>query len=69
VFTFSASSRLAQPGLQGPPMLPRNYDMTRDGRRFLGVLVSGTPQAESSNSQIEVVLNWTEELKRLVPTK
>ena len=39
-----------------------NYDVTLDGERFLMV------QAEEDLSEITVVLNWFEELKRLVPT-
>jgi eukaryotic-like serine/threonine-protein kinase len=40
------------------------YDVTRDGQRFL--MVKDAPQA--ANMQIHVVVNWFEELKRLVPT-
>jgi serine/threonine-protein kinase len=40
-----------------------NYDVTPDGQRFVMV-----KQAETSATQINVVLNWFEELKRLVPT-
>jgi serine/threonine protein kinase/Tol biopolymer transport system component len=65
--TFSQSTAIPQPGAQGPPSIPRNYDMTGDGKRFVGVLRGGT--SEQGNPQIEVVLNWFEELKRLVPLK
>ncbi|MEE8158927.1 MAG: hypothetical protein V3T78_06130, partial [Dehalococcoidia bacterium] len=41
-----------------------NYDVTPDGQRF--VMVKATQ--ESTPEQINVVLNWFEELKRLVPT-
>ena len=41
-----------------------NYDVTSDGQEFVMVV-----QDESAGvSQINVVLNWDEELKRLVPT-
>ncbi len=41
----------------------RTYDIAPDGRRFLMVkLPAATPQ-------IVIVQNWTEELKRLVPTR
>jgi hypothetical protein len=40
------------------------YDVTPDGQRFL--MVKETPQA--SNIRVNVVANWFEELKRLVPT-
>ncbi len=39
------------------------YDMSPDGKRFLMIKKEGADQA-----QINVVLNWFEELKRLVPT-
>ena len=41
------------------------YDVTADGRRF--VMVQPV-EPESAPTQINVVLNWFEELKRLVPT-
>lgn len=47
----------------GPPgVSSANYDVTADGRRFL--MVKDSDQDVSSTS-IVVVLNWTEELKRL----
>lgn len=42
-----------------------NYDVTPDGQRFLMVKRA---IGEASN-HINVALNWTEELKRLVPTR
>ncbi len=40
------------------------YDISPDGQRFLMIkAVEG-----SQSGQINVVLNWFEELKRLVPT-
>jgi serine/threonine-protein kinase len=41
------------------------YDITPDGRRFLMV----ANEQGSWPSQLNVVLNWSEELKRLVPSK
>jgi hypothetical protein len=43
----------------------RSYAVTGDGRRFL----IGKPVDESINEPITLVLNWSEELKRLVPSK
>ena len=43
-----------------------NYDVSPDGRRFL--MVKPTEQAQAAPTQINVVLNWFEELKRRVPT-
>lgn len=44
----------------------RNYDVSRDGRRFL-LIKPGTGAAEAPPAAITVVQNWTEELKRRVP--
>ena len=40
-----------------------NYDISPDGQRFLMI-----KEEEGQQDQINVVLNWFEELKRLVPT-
>jgi serine/threonine-protein kinase len=48
---------------------PRAYDVSPDGQRFLFVKdITSVDQAATPRNLI-VVLNWTEELKRLVPTK
>jgi Tol biopolymer transport system component/predicted Ser/Thr protein kinase len=47
------------------PQVSTVYDVSADGQRFL--MVKPTEQA-SSATQINVVLNWFEELKRKVPT-
>ena len=39
------------------------FDISRDGTYF--IMVEADPDA--SPTQLQVVLNWTEELKRLVP--
>ena len=47
---------------------PRTYDLLPDGR-FIGVIDPAlTPQLGGAASQV-LVLNWYEELKRLVPTR
>jgi Tol biopolymer transport system component len=55
--------------LEGPYMLATvpisNYDVSPDGRRFL--MIKPTEQAQAAATQINVVLNWFEELKRRVP--
>ena len=40
-----------------------NYDVSRDGQRFLMV------KPRSDSGQLTLVFNWTEELKRRVPAK
>jgi len=42
-----------------------NYDVSPDGRRFL--MLKPIEQEQAGPTQINVVLNWTEELKHLVP--
>jgi serine/threonine-protein kinase len=52
------------------PGFERNNDITRDGKRFLGVVAAGqTASGAPTAPQIQVVLNWFEELKARVPTK
>ena len=41
---------------------PASYDVSIDGQRFLMM------KAEGRGPEIHVVLNWFEELKRLVPS-
>ena len=43
----------------------RSYDISPDGKRFL--VLKDPPSALQSIRHVDVVLNWTEELKRLVP--
>ncbi len=43
-----------------------NYDISPDGQRFL--MIKEVDEEEGQQDQINVVLNWFEELKRLVPT-
>jgi len=40
-----------------------NYDISPDGQRFLMI-----KEEERQQDQINVITNWSEELKRLVPT-
>ena len=44
-----------------------NYDVTPDGQRFVMTTVSDQPQ--NALTQINVVLNWFEELKQRVPVQ
>ena len=48
-----------------PATIP-NYDVSPDGQRFL--MLKATEQA-AAPTQINVVLNWFEELKRRAPGK
>jgi hypothetical protein len=53
------------------PTFERNNDITRDGKRFLGVVGAGqSPRsAAPAAPQIQVVLNWFTELQQRVPTR
>jgi serine/threonine-protein kinase len=50
------------------PTFRRNFDTMPDGR-ILAVVPAGQSQSASATPQIQVVLNWTEELKQRVPTR
>jgi hypothetical protein len=47
------------------PLTSPNYDVSPDGQRFL--MLKPPESAEAAPTQINVVLNWFEELKRRVP--
>jgi hypothetical protein len=47
------------------PLAPPNYDVSRDGQRFL--MLKSAEQEQGAPTQISIVLNWFEELKRRVP--
>ena len=65
--TFSAATpRVLFEGPYEPGLgLRQNYDVTPDGQQFVMVRAA----QGSGQAQINVVLNWFEELKRLVPTE
>jgi eukaryotic-like serine/threonine-protein kinase len=50
--------------LHGALNYGRTYDVTSDGQRFLMIK---KPQGTAATPSLIVVLNWSEELKRLVP--
>jgi hypothetical protein len=56
----------ALPAVRAVPKEVVNYDVTRDGLRFLTTRTAD-PEAEVTN--IDLVLGWPEELRRLVPGK
>jgi len=47
------------------PVTFPNYDVSPDGQRFL--MIKPSEQAQAAPTQINVVLNWFEELKQKVP--
>ena len=68
-FTFSNPTPVTKAFLDAGPGSARTFDLIRD-QRIVGVVDAASPES-SSNAQPEVriVMNWFEELKRLVPTK
>jgi hypothetical protein len=50
-----------------PIAMSAAYDVSADGQRFL--MVKETEQATGATQEINVVQNWHEELKRLVPAR
>jgi hypothetical protein len=50
-----------------PNYVRANYDVSPDGQRFL--MLQPVGQEQPPVTQIHVVLNWAEELKRLAPSK
>jgi Tol biopolymer transport system component len=67
--TFAFGNAVATPrSFQlGAPSARRAYDVGRDGR-FVGLIAPGqTTTGAPAAAQIQVVLNWTEELKQRVP--
>jgi serine/threonine-protein kinase len=61
--TFTAGSSVVLFTGNYQSALNRQYDVTSDGQRFLMI-----KQEQQQGASINVVQNWFEELKRLVPT-
>jgi Tol biopolymer transport system component len=71
-FTFGTPVQLLQPFVERGPGAERPIDFMPDGKHFLGVVATGANAAEKDPSvarEIQVVLNWQEELKRRVPSR
>ena len=71
-FTFGKPMPLPIDGivLPGPPT-HRNFDITPDGKQFIIVQTSKSQSDmnQRSRTQINVVVNWFEELKQRVPVR
>jgi len=65
-FSASAPRMLFEGPYELLPNGSPNYDVTADGQRFLMVKAASP---ETAPTQINVVLNWLEELKQRVPVK
>jgi hypothetical protein len=64
-FSAGAPRTLFEGQYASAPFPTTNYDVSSDGQRFLMVKPS---EQEAATTQINVVLNWFEELKQKVPT-
>jgi hypothetical protein len=53
-------------GMVAPGAGSTNWDITRDGKQILIIVPKGA-EIGASNQELQIVLNWNEELKRLVP--
>ena len=47
----------------------RNYDIATDGQRFLLLKQPDGAAQSAAPTSLVVILNWAEELKRVVPTR
>jgi Tol biopolymer transport system component len=66
-FTFSDAVAAPKGGfIEFGPFSPRTYDITRDGKRFVGLVAAS--QAATA-PEIHVVINWFTELQQRVPVK
>jgi len=68
-FEFGNEQALGMRGFLDPDRVTRTYDITPDGQRFLMVFPAdqADSDAETPDEQINIVLNWFEELKERVP--
>jgi hypothetical protein len=54
----------------GGPTTIRNYDVSTDAKRFIGVIAAGVTELGTPRvTQIQVVVNWFEEVRRRVAAK
>ena len=68
-FTFGEAVPVPRPFQGAAPISERPYDISRDGQHFLGLIDAVQTQSGApATQQIQVVLNWFEELRARVPT-
>jgi eukaryotic-like serine/threonine-protein kinase len=72
-FSFGKPTALPVTGFVQPTPGMRNFDITRDGKHFVVVMPASGPSQNATNpriaAQINVVMNWFEELKQRVPAR
>lgn len=71
VISFGPPVRFPTSGFEtSAPALVRKYDVLPGGKRFIGVVPALATQAGSSSApQIDVVLNWFEDVKQRAPVR
>ncbi len=67
-FGFGDSVLIQRPFVNAPPASERTYDVTPD-RRIISLRADVGPDGQPMSPQVQVVLNWFEELKQRVPVK
>jgi Tol biopolymer transport system component len=69
-FTFGNPVPVPRRFVERGPFFERNSDITPDGKRFLGVVRAGQDtESGGLTPQIDVIVNWFEELKQRVPSR
>jgi eukaryotic-like serine/threonine-protein kinase len=65
--SFGSPVRAPKSGFQTQvPSSVRTYDILPDGKHFIGVVPAGQTETGAATAQIQVVLNWFEDLKQRV---
>jgi Tol biopolymer transport system component len=67
-FAFGPAPSITRSFIGLAPSWQRPYDTARDGKRFLGLTLADTAAPALSN-QINVILNWFDELRARAPLK
>lgn len=67
-FAAGAPAMLFQGNYVAPNGGRQTYDVSLDGKRFLMIKDASGSDQTAAPANLIVVQNWTEELKRLVPT-
>ncbi len=60
---------IARPFTNRSGAAERPFDVTRDGKRFLGLIATRAGSGAASRTEIHVVLNWFDELRARAPVK
>jgi dipeptidyl aminopeptidase/acylaminoacyl peptidase len=56
-------------GVVAPAAGTTNMDVARDGKQMLVIVPEGTQTGTATTTEIQIVLNWHDELKRLAPAR